>query len=62
MVPLKPLTLARVTVEVAVDPGGIVRLLGLAVMVKSRGGGAVTKKFPNNVWDNVPLVPVMVKL
>jgi len=40
MVPLKPLRLANVTVEVPHEPGGIVRLVGPALMEKS-GKGAL---------------------
>jgi hypothetical protein len=47
MVPLKPLMLVKVTVEVAHKPAGVVRLEGLAVMEKS-GDGAVLLKVA--VW------------
>jgi len=40
MVPLRPLRLANVTVEVPHEPGGIVRLAGPALMEKS-GKGAL---------------------
>jgi len=56
---LNPLTLVRVIVEVAVEPAGIVRLLGLAVIVKSGGGeDGTTVKVTLTLCDRLPLVPV----
>ncbi len=44
--PLKPLTLVTVIVEVAQEPCTMLRALGLAAMVKSGGGGLVLKEAP----------------
>jgi hypothetical protein len=41
-VPEKSLTLARLITELSLDPTGIVRMLGLAVIVKSAPAIAVT--------------------
>jgi len=41
-VPEKPLTLARLIVELSRDPTGIVRMLGFAMIVKSAPTIAVT--------------------
>ena len=43
MVPLKPLMLAKVRVDVAHEPAGIARLEGLAVMEKSGDGTLLLK-------------------
>lgn len=43
MVPVKPLMLVRVMVDAADDPAWIVRLPGLAAMVKSGAGALVLK-------------------
>lgn len=59
-VPLNPLTLVSVTVEVAEEPCVIVRLVGAAEMVKS--GGAVWETLKKTITECVrlPLVPVTV--
>ena len=61
-VPLNPLTLVSVIVEVADEPCVIVRLVGTADMVKSGGGDWETLK--NTITECVrpPLVPVTVML
>jgi len=43
MVPLKPLMLAKVTVDVAHEPGDVVRLAGLGLMEKSGEGALLLK-------------------
>jgi hypothetical protein len=61
IVPLKPFTLERVIVEVAVEPAGIERLVGFAVIVKSGGGDdETTVKATLTLCDRLPLVPVTV--
>ncbi len=42
-VPLKPLRLAKVMVDVAHEPGDVVRLVGLALMEKSGEGALLLK-------------------
>jgi len=44
--PLNPLTLVTVIVEVAQEPWMMLMTLGLAAMVKSGGGGLVVKEAP----------------
>lgn len=61
-VPEKPLTAAVVIVDVAEEPGASVMLDGLAVMVKSGAGPAVTVIVTPVKWDNVPLVAVTIAL
>lgn len=59
-VPLKPLALVKVMVDVAVPPAGIVRELGFAVMVKSDAPGwDTTVKVTLTECDSEPLVPCM---
>lgn len=43
MVPLKPLMLPKVTVDVTHEPGEVVRLVGLALMEKSGEGALLLK-------------------
>src|SRR5438445_12313519 len=43
MVPLKPLMLPKVTVDVTHEPGEVVRLVGLALMEKSGKGPLLLK-------------------
>jgi hypothetical protein len=43
MLPLKPLTLVKVTVDVGHEPAGVVRLEGLALMEKSGDGVLLLK-------------------
>ncbi len=57
-VPVNPLRLVRVTVEVPVDPTGKVTIVGLAMMLKS--GGAITLTGILTVCVSEPLVPVIV--
>ena len=58
-VPLKLLRLVRVIVDLPVVPAGILRLLGLAVIVKSGGGeDGITVKVTLTLCDRLPLVPV----
>ncbi len=47
-------------VEVPVEPAGIVRLLGLAVMEKSAEPDETTVKATSTECDRLPLVPVTV--
>ena len=59
-VPLKPLTLVTVTVDVPVAPSGITREEGFAVMAKSGGGGGgleTTEKLTVVECERLPLVP-----
>ena len=60
IVPAKPLMLIRVIEDAAEDPAWMVRLTGLAVMVKSGGGGWLTVTVIVTGWTSVPLVPVTV--
>ena len=58
-VPLKLLRLVRVIVDLPVVPAGILRLLGLAVIVKSGGGeDGTTVKVTLTLCDRLLLVPV----
>jgi len=58
-VPLKLLRLVRVIVDLPVVPAGILRRLGLAVIVKSGGGeDGTTVKVTLTLCDWLPLVPV----
>ena len=60
-VPLNPLRLVTIMVEVPVDPAGIVRLLGLAVIEKSAAEpDETTVKATSTECDRLPLVPVTV--
>ena len=57
--PLKLLRLVRVIVDLPVVPAGILRRLGLAVIVKSGGGeDGTTVKVTLTLCDWLPLVPV----
>ena len=61
MVPLKPLRLVRVIVDLPVVPAGILRPLGLAVIAKSGAGvDETTVKVTSTLCDMLPLVPVTV--
>src|SRR3989442_7074727 len=56
---MKPLRLVRVIVDLPVVPAGILRLLGLAVIVKSGAGvDETTVKVTLTLCDVLPLVPV----
>jgi len=55
--PWNPLRLWNRTWEVSVEPGGTLRVAGLAVMLKS---GTRTVTF--NAWTSRPLVPVTVTM
>jgi hypothetical protein len=55
-VPENPLIGLTTIVEVALVPLGVVRLDGMALMVKS-GAGLLTVRDTLTVWDSVPLVP-----
>ncbi len=57
-VPVNPLRLVSVTVEVPVDPAGNVTTVGLAMMLKS--GGAITVIGMLTVCVSEPLIPVIV--
>jgi hypothetical protein len=57
-VPLNPLMPWIVIVDVPKAPAGMIRLKGLAVMVKSGGEGGMTVTEAVAVCDSVPLVPV----
>ena len=59
-VPVKPLRLVIVMVDVADDPAWIVRLVGFAVTVKSCGGGGGTTAVIVATCESDPLVPVTV--
>ena len=59
-VPLNPVRLVTIMVEVPVEPAGIVRLLGLAVIEKSAEPGETTVKATSTECDRLPLVPVTV--
>ena len=60
-VPLKPLILVRVMVDLPVVPAGILRLLGLAVIVKSGAGvDETTVKVTSTLCVMLPLAPVTV--
>jgi hypothetical protein len=59
-VPLKPLTLVRVIVEVAEEPCVIVRFPGTAEIVKSGGADWETLKSTMTECVRLPLVPVTV--
>src|SRR6266404_3247515 len=59
-VPVNPLTAPIVTVYLPVAPRATVRLAGETEIVKS-GLGPCTTRVTVVEWDNVPLVPVMVK-
>ena len=61
-VPENPLTVAMVIVDVAEEPAASVILDGLAVMVKSGPGPAVTVIVTPVKWDNAPLVAVTIAL
>lgn len=61
-VPLNPLTLVSVIVEVAEEPCVIVRLAGTADIVKSGGGDWETLKNTTTECASLPLVPVTVML
>lgn len=56
-VPAKPLILVRVIEDAADEPAWIVRLTGLAAMVKSGGGGELTVTVIVTEWTSVPLEP-----
>jgi len=60
IVPVNPLMLLKVMVDAAEDPAWIVRLTGLAIMVKSGGGGALTVTDIVTEWTSDPLVPLTV--
>lgn len=60
IVPAKLLILVKVIAEDAEEPAWIVRLTGLAVMVKSGGGGGRTVTVTVTEWTSVPLVPLTV--
>ena len=58
-VPVNPLRLVRVAVEVADDPCTMLRLLGLAVREKSGRGAPLTITETLAVWNSVPLIPAI---
>jgi len=58
-VPVNPLRLVKVAVEVAEEPCTMLRLLGLAVREKSGSGTPLTLTEIVNVWNDVPLIPAM---
>jgi len=61
--PLNPLMLERIIVDVAEEPAGITRLAGLAVMEKSGvGEEEVTVTDTSTLCDPLPLVPLTVTL
>jgi hypothetical protein len=62
-VPVNPLRLVSVIVEVPVVPAGMLRLVGLAVMLKSGVPDVCTTvKATVALWESPPLVPVMVSV
>ncbi len=58
--PMKPFRLVTRMVENPDEPAFIVRAGGVAVMVKSGGGGVVIVMKTVTVWDSLPLVPLTV--
>jgi hypothetical protein len=60
IVPVNPLMLVKVMVDAAEEPAWIVRLAGLAAIVKSGGGGTLTVTDIVTEWTNDPLVPLTV--
>ena len=58
--PEKPFRLVSVTVELADWPLMMLRELGLALMVKSGGGGAVLVKFASRTFSGTTAGPVTV--
>ncbi len=59
MVPLNPLTLLNVIVDVLVEPAGMLRKVGFALIAKS-GPGWPTVKNIVTLRERLPLVPVTV--
>jgi hypothetical protein len=55
-VPENPFTGLTAIVDVALVPLGVVRLEGMALMVKS-GAGLLTVTETLTAWDSVPLAP-----
>jgi hypothetical protein len=55
-----PLVMAVEMVEVALPPWGALTLLGLALIEKSDGGGALTVRLTVVVWVALAPVPVTV--
>ena len=60
MVPLNPLTLLNVIVDVLVEPAGMLRKVGFALIAKSGPGGWPTVKNIVTLCERLPLVPVTV--
>lgn len=61
-VPLKPFTLVRVIVDVALEPCFTLCEVGLAVIAKSGVGGAVTVNDRPTACFRLPLVPLTIAL
>ncbi len=60
--PAKPFRLVTSMVENPEDPASMVNAEGVAVMVKSGGGGGVTEMKIVTEWDSPPLAPVTVSV
>lgn len=60
IVPPKPLILVKVITDAAEEPAWIVRLTGLATMVKSGWGGGLTVTVIVTEWTSVPLIPLTI--
>ena len=62
MVPLSPPILVNVIVEVPVEPAGMLRLFGFALIAKSGEEAPPTVNVTATLWERVPLVPVTVSV